>query len=324
MDNNMEVSLSFDYDKDAQPIALTIGGEFNKEVLYLHSGDGKKFTKKPRRELDIGNAHLKKLPARKQSNVLRMISEAYAKGIPPENLMVDDIGVRTLYEDMLKDDKKEISIKLPPESSFHLIPTIKPDKREIFYVAGASGSGKSYIAKGLAERYQKQFPDRDVYLVSKLPFDETLDSMKKKPIRLKIDKLMENPMKDLEPLRNSMIIFDDYDSFDGKEGKMIENLMNDISTMGRHQVVSMLCLTHYLSNYKKTRLLLTEATHFVLYPQSTGAHALSYLLKTHLGMDKHEIEKLRKNGSRWVCIQKNYPQYCVTENSAWILNQAES
>jgi len=42
----------------------------------------------------------------------------------------------------------------------------------------ASGSGKSHIAKGVAERYMKQFPDRDVYLVSKLEEDETLDNMK--------------------------------------------------------------------------------------------------------------------------------------------------
>ena len=318
----VDVNLSFDADKDAQPIALVMGGDMHKQKLFLHSSDKK--VSKPKRELDIGNAHLKKLPARKQSDIIRMLSEAYKKGVAPEHLMVDDVGVRSMYEDMIRDaeNDKEQTIKLPPNSSFVILPTANPSKREIFYIAGASGSGKSYIAKGIAEQYQKKFPDRTVFLISKLSEDETLDSMKQKPIRLKIDKLIENPLKELEPLQNSMVIFDDYDSFTGKEAKVIEELMNDIATMGRHHCISMLCLTHYLSNYRKTRLLLTEATHFVLYPQSTGAMPLSYLLKTHLGMDKKEIEKLRKNGSRWICIQKNFPQYCITENSAWVLNQS--
>lgn len=316
-----DVSLSFDSGKDSKAIAVVRGGEYNKESLYLHQDDGKHHTKKPKQELDIGNAYLRRLPARKQSDIMRILGDAYARGIPPEHLTGVDAGILTLYEDMLRNKSKEVSIKLPPNSSFEIIPDTNGEKRSIYYVAGASGSGKSYIAKGLAEKYQKQFPDRDVYLVSKLGADETLDGMKKKPVRLNVAKLVETPLKDLEPLRNSMIIFDDYDAFDGKEAKMVENLMNDIATMGRHTVTTMLCLTHYLSNYKKTRLLLTEATHFVLYPQSTGAQPLSYLLKTHLGMDKKDIEHLRKNGSRWVCIHKNFPQYCITENSAWILNQ---
>jgi hypothetical protein len=316
-----QVSLSFDHEKDSKPIAVVHGGEYNRECLYLHQDDGKNHSKRPKHELDIGHSYIKRLPARKQSEIMRMLGDAYARGIPAEHLITDDLGVRSLYADLLRKNDKEICIKLPPESSFEIIPSIKPDSREIYYVAGASGSGKSYIAKGLGEKYQKQFPERDVFLVSKLGEDETLDGMKKKPIRLNIAKLVETPLKDLEPLRNSMIIFDDYDAFTGKEAKAIEELMNDIATMGRHTNTTMLCLTHYLSNYKKTRLLLTEATHFVLYPQSTGAQPLSYLLKTHLGMDKKDIEQLRKNGSRWVCIHKNFPQYCITEHSAFILNQ---
>lgn len=86
----------------------------------------------------------------------------------------------------------------------------------------------------------------------------------------------------------------------------------------------MLALTHYLSNYKKTRLMLSESTHFVLYPQSTGLQALTYLLKTYIGMDSKEIVKLKNSGSRWVCIHKNYPMYIITENSAYILNQDDA
>jgi len=213
-------------------------------------------------------------------------------------------------------------VKLPAGSNFQLIPTKDAKKREVWYIAGASGSGKSYIAKGLAEMYSKQFPDRKVYLVSKLEEDDTLDNIKgKKLIRLKPAKLVENPLKDLTLLEDSMVIFDDYDTFLGKEMKVIQQLIDDIAIMGRHNNITMLCLTHYLTNYSKTRLLLTEATHIVVYPLSTGAHALNYLLKTYLGLEKEEISAIRRGGSRWVMLYKNYPNYAITETEAFLLHE---
>jgi ABC-type multidrug transport system ATPase subunit len=47
------------------------------------------------------------------------------------------------------------------------------ESRELVAIRGASGSGKSYIARGLAEKYKKMFPDRQVYLISKLLEDST-------------------------------------------------------------------------------------------------------------------------------------------------------
>jgi hypothetical protein len=133
--------------------------------------------------------------------------------------------------------------------------------------------------------------------------------------------LAETPLKDLELLRDSMVLFDDYDTLLGKEGKAVQQLIDDIAIMGRHQNISMLCLTHYLTNYSKTRLLLTEATHIVVYPLSTGAHSLNYLLKTYLGLEKDEISAIRRGGSRWVMLYKNYPNYCVTETEAFLLHE---
>ena len=319
-----KISLSFDKAKDGIQIAEVYGGEYNKEKLYLHTGESSNSGKKGVQELQIGKKRLSKLPARKQNEVMRLLVEAHRRGIPPEHLNLGHIeGAEGAYREMVGEveESKETKIKLPPPSNFALIPSKDPEKREIWYIAGASGSGKSHIAKRLAEEYHKQFPDRSIYLVSKLTEDATLDTMIPAPIRLNPTKLVEKPISDLENLRDSMVIFDDYDSFVGKESKVIQQLMDDIAIMGRHQNITMLCLTHFLSNYKKTRLLLTEATQFVLYPMSTGVNALAYLLKTYLGMGKEEIQGMRKTGSRWVCIFKNYPSYCITETSAFLLNQ---
>jgi len=320
------VSLGFEGGKDGTAIAKVAGGEYNGEVLYLHQA-GHTGGKKGVQELELGKHRLGKIPARKRQEIMRVLQEAYARGIPVEHLPGDMMrieGVQDAYEEMVGSAKQteQTHIKLPPGSSFHLIPTRDPKKREVWYIAGASGSGKSYIARELAEQYMKQFPDRNVYLVSKLEEDDTLDNIKgRKLIRLKPAKLVETPVKDLDMLRDSMVIMDDYDTFLGKEMKVIQQLIDDIAIMGRHNNITMLCLTHYLTNYSKTRLLLTEATHIVVYPLSTGSHALNYLLKTYLGLEKEEISAIRRGGSRWVMLFKNYPNYAITETEAFLLHE---
>jgi hypothetical protein len=315
------VNMSFDKGKSGTPIATVQGGEYNKEVLYLHDSANEKSGKKGLKELELGKHRLAKLPPRKQAEVMRILQDAYMKGIPPEHLNIDVPGAEDAYREMIGEveEKSETSIKLPPGSTFSVNISDDPKKRQIFYIAGASGAGKSYMAKHLATEYQKHFPKRPVYLVSKLKEDETLDSMPKRPLRLSIEKLIENPVKDLEPLRESLIIFDDYDTLEGKEGKAVQQLIDDICIMGRHTVTSLLILSHHLSNFKKTRLCLTEATNFVLYPQSTGAHSLNYFLKSYVGMGPNEVAQLKKSRSRWISIHKNFPIYYITETEASLM-----
>jgi DNA helicase HerA-like ATPase len=230
-----KVKLTFNKSKEATPLATVSGGEYNKDVLYLQIGDAKTTGKKGVQELEMGKHRLGKLSPRKQSEVMRVLQDAYKKGIPPEHLTLDVDGAEEVYREMLGEveQKGTSKIKLPPGSTFSLNVNPDPEKRFIYYIAGASGSGKSYIAKHIAEQYQKQFKGRPVYLVSKLKEDETLDGMEDRPARLNIDKLMANPMKDLEPLRESLVIFDDYDTLQGKEAKAVQTLIDDICIMGK-------------------------------------------------------------------------------------------
>lgn len=321
----MKVTMGFEPVKGGEATASVVGGELDGETLYV--GDGAK-SRKGVRELEFGKRKIQGLPGRQQMEIQRVLQEAYARGIPVEHLPLNLLnipGVRTLYEEMTHDAEtnEETSVKLPPGSMFAVNPTSEPKKREIWYIAGAAGSGKSYTAKRLVEQYQKRFPERDVFLVSKLEKDATLDSLKKPLIRLKPSKLTENPMTDTEPLRESLIIFDDYDGLEKKELKAVEQLIKDICIVGRHTVTSMIVISHYLSDYARTRLTLTEATHFVLFPKSTGSHALSHFLQKYVGMDTKEINRVKRNDSRWFCVHKNFPMFAVTENEAYLLNQPQ-
>lgn len=314
-----DCSISFEpSSKESVAIAAVVGGDYDGKKVYLN--DCRK-GKNPKSSLDFGDS-LKHLRSRDRHDVMRMLNEANHKGTPAEHLQAPG-DIKALYAKLTKTSEAEASTKidLPPDSMFQLVPSSKLTVREVWYIAGPSGSGKSYIAKGLVERYRKQFPDRDVFLVSKLKEDETLDNTKGGPlIRLDLEKLVAMPPENLDDMTDCMIVFDDYDTFTQPYAKVVNKLIDDIATMGRHSNTTMLCLSHYLSNYAKTRLLLCEATHFVLYPAATGNHALSYLLQTYLGFDKEETADLRRIRSRWICIHKNFPQWVVSEHMAKLLH----
>jgi hypothetical protein len=303
-------SLNFD---SGTQIAKVNGGDLGGQTLYIDTGDNKKLKRK---KLVLPKSY--KIPQRKEVELLKFLNDAYARGIPPEHLQSSS-DIQELYAEMITASESSTEVQLPPSSTFSILPTNEKKARDVFYICGPSGSGKSYVARSIAEEYKKLHPDRPVYLISKLTEDSTLDKLK---YLIKIDpqKLVEKPITDLKPLEESLVIFDDIENFDKETDKAIQNLVNQIASTGRHNVTSMIYITHLLSDYKRTRLVLMEATHYVLYPQSTGAHALTYMLKTYLGMDTKEALALRKAGSRWVCIRKHYPQVLITEHSAKIMD----
>jgi energy-coupling factor transporter ATP-binding protein EcfA2 len=313
-------SLSFDKTKGAKPIALVKGGEDDGAVLYLHEDDhdGKK-PKKGEISATKYATELREIKPADRVKLLNRLSEARAKGLKSDQLIAESAFARSLYDKILHDETTDKSITLPDDSQFVICPSPDPKKREVYYIAGASGSGKSYIAKSIAEIYKKLHPSREIYLISKLEEDSTLDTMKPKPKRINIQTLIDD-YPELDEFADCCLIFDDYDTFVGPAEKVVHKLIDDLATMGRHTNTTMLCLSHYLTNYKKTRLLLNEATHLVVYPMATSFHALSYLLKTHCGLTKDDCRDLKKMG-RWVCLYKHYPQWLCSLHHARILNQ---
>jgi hypothetical protein len=310
-------SLTFETDKGARPVAIVRGGEDEGKILYLHEGEKKNNRKHQPINSNKYSTELRALKPMERVKLIARLEEARDKGLEVDQLIGEAAIGKQLYERILADEtaSKDVSLE---SGSFELLPSPDPKKRDVFYIAGASGSGKSYIAKGLGEYYQKLFPDRSVYLISKLAEDSgTLDKMKPPAKRINIQSLVDD-FPDLDEFKNCMVIFDDYDTFTGPAEKVVHKLIDDLATMGRHTCTTMLCLSHYLTNYKKTRLLLNEATHLVLYPMATSFHALSYLLKTHVGMSKDDVRDIRKLG-RWVCVYKNFPQFLVAAHHARML-----
>jgi len=87
----------------------------------------------------------------------------------------------------------------------------KETERQIAYITGPSGSGKSYFTRQFIEDYHKAYPKRSVFVFSSLSDDTTLDKLKYlKRIKIKEDKFLNTPLS-AEDFQESLTIFDDCD-----------------------------------------------------------------------------------------------------------------
>lgn len=223
-------------------------------------------------------------------------------------------------DDIFKKSKKFIKSEMKNEIVFknnnvEIIPYM--DKRQIIYIAGPSGVGKSYITAKYAEKYHKLFPDNKIFLFSKKGKDELFDE-KKYIKRVDIDEeLFENEI-DVDLFKNSLVIFDDAHTYRGKIEKGLIYLQADLMNLGRSDNVNMVITSHLLTDYKKTRDILNELTGIVIYPHGTSYHQIRYALLTHFGLDKKQIQKIMKLNSRWVYINK-FPRYIIYEKGIYLI-----
>ena len=311
-------ALNFNKTPTAKPIAVVRGGDDDGKVLYLHSeASGSAAAPKPQIKAVQYMEDLKGVKDRVK--VMNILVEAHTAGKTVEELSGVPSEAKEVYKRIISDSAASNTVELPDDSSFQPIPDPDPSKRQVWYVAGQSGSGKSYFARGIAENYKKLFPDREIYLISKLQEDETLDRMKVgKPKRINIETFLTDPV-DLDEFKDCLVIFDDWDTLDKPYFPIVHKLIEDLAIMGRHTNTSMLILSHYLTNYSKTRLILGEAQFLVLYPLATSQKALKYVCEHYGGMDKEDIIKLKRRG-RWVLIHKNYPSYVISCQEANLLH----
>ena len=220
-------------------------------------------------------------------------------------------------------DKKGLKkFTLPKGNQFQVLPNPDPTKRDVIYCCGASGCGKSYFIKGMIECYRKLFPDRQVYLATQLEEDETLDSLKPPIKRIRISSFLEKPPK-IDEFEDCFFIADDFDTLPKAELNALWNVIDMIAIQGRHTRTSLAVISHYISNYKQTRLILNEAIKVIIYPQATSLGNLRYMLERKFGIDIDKIKEFKRMRTRWVCLYALYPQYYITETGAGLLIEDE-
>ena len=202
------------------------------------------------------------------------------------------------------------------EGRFQQVPC--PDtERQILYITGASGSGKSTYTKNYIKQYKKMYPKRPVYLFSALKEDESLDEIN--PERIVIDdSLVEQPLL-AEDFKDSCVIFDDTDCISNKKHReAVNNILGEILETGRHFNTTCILTFHLATGGRDTRRILNEAHSVVYFPHSGSNVGLKRLLQDYLGIDKKTMKEIKDSKSRWATVFRNYPNVIMTEKDIWL------
>lgn len=209
-----------------------------------------------------------------------------------------------------------------------LEPILDDRGRSITYICGASGSGKSTMAKGLITNFNRMFPESQVYLFSKVSTDPAFDDLEKQKIitRIPIDEqLAIEPINVLEDIEEwSLVIFDDIDTIIDKNIlKAVNNIKLQILEIGRHKNIYCIVTSHLITTSDRagTRTMMNEMHNLVIFPKGGGSvYQQRYCLKNYLGFNNRQIDEiLNTSDSRWVWISKNYPQYVLTQKKCEII-----
>ena len=192
-------------------------------------------------------------------------------------------------------------------------------ERQIIYMSGCSGCGKSYYSKQYIEQYKKTFKDRPVYIISSLTSDKTLDSIKGLQ-RIRVDdSLITDPLS-CEDFRDSLILIDDIEMISEKALRgALQSFKDKVLQVGRHFNISALITSHNPTNRAESKVVLLESHVIVVYLASGGNY--NNLLTNYIGLDMKQIQKLKAMKSRWVSFVRGYPQIIFTQKSIFFMHE---
>ncbi len=203
------------------------------------------------------------------------------------------------------------------------------DFRECNWICGPNGSGKSVWCRTYINEFIEIFPEKDIILFTTIPNDASFSDLEEKLenrfIKIMVtDSLLNDPIDCKKELVNCLVIFDDIikSSNSTALNKYMINLRTDILENGRDQTnegldTYVLCTNHLLTDYSHTRSAIAECSGIVLFPGS-GSN-IANILKNYCGLDRHQIEKIKRLPSRWVFICKRFPMYVVYQKGVYLL-----
>lgn len=225
------------------------------------------------------------------------------------------------------DDKKVArqsftEFKLTGSDMFQQIPNPNTE-RQILYITGASGSGKSYYCKMYCDEFKRMYPKRNIYLISSISDDSSIDKVKDLK-RIKLTPSLLDDELTAQDFRDSLVIFDDTDCITDKKMKVkINGILNSILETGRHFNVYCIFTSHLACAGNDTKRILNESHSITFFPHSLGGRSLKYLLDNYLGLDKQQIKKIKKLESRWVTVLKTYPQIVMSEKDIYTISHED-
>lgn len=251
---------------------------------------------------------------RLRSDVLRIVEQPENDGsIPPASIYNHDHSIRKVKPRQLDTSGRVIKIA---KGTLEPVPSM--NKRDVMYVSGPSGVGKSVFCAMYAENFVRMWPEKKVYLFSRLEQDSSIDSVKNLVrIPLTVDNLT---LLDSKSFSDSLVIFDDCDTISAiKLKKAVDKLKDDIMQVGRHHKIYIIITSHLLNRSRETRIIMQEMNKLVIFPHSGSRHFLNYCFQKYVGLDRSECKSIFNLSTRWAIIHTHMPRYVLYETGAYLL-----
>jgi hypothetical protein len=206
------------------------------------------------------------------------------------------------------------------DEKFQLVPNTSRE-RNCHAIFGQAGSGKSFFCCEYIKEYIKVHPKRPIYLFTTITSDiGCLKDIKK----IKIVELNNGFADDnisMEELKQSLCLFDDIDNIRDKNlKKKLFQTLNDTLQVGRKFEIDVLITFHVATAGNDTKIILNECNSVSFNYRTFGNRALKYLLDAYLGLDKKQIERIRKLDGRMITVLKTYPKLVLSEKELYILD----
>ena len=156
----------------------------------------------------------------------------------------------SLENDSINHSIEKVEVKKP--QMIQVVPDITAE-RTCLFVAGMSGSGKSYWTSKYVTEYKKRFKNNKIYLISPITDDKSINGLNPIRINPKSQQFIDDPPS-VEDFKDSLLICDDIEAYDKKIVASIMSIINSILTTGRHFRGSIIFLAHQATNgnMKKT------------------------------------------------------------------------
>ena len=231
-------------------------------------------------------------------------------------------AAETAADEKARFTAKRDTVVLPAGSSFQQLVPVEADKRFVQFIGGRSGAGKSYASAGLIKVFQKLHPGSPVFGVCKTKLkDDAVYAplgIKQLPVSVFYAATGKLDIKALFGDGGCLVLFDDWDSFEGEEMETVLAAIKDIVNLGRKMNISIICTSHMLSDYAKTRVILREAQYLTFFPEHEQAGAMEYTCRKTLGLKADVVEEMNHLG-RWVTLHNTRPKFLLSKNKAFMI-----
>ena len=265
-----------------------------------------------------------------------VVSGAPQKKLKSRVLAETPVHERAYYVDPR--DIKEFGIEFDEEKNSGVAPSgeewnpsILDSGRLTIFIPGNPGAGKSYLAAELIELLPA---DYDILLFTALEEEDgNFRGFGRRLYKIKMTKenLERMTLKNIRKVsRHPILLFDDVDKIRDKTvEKMVFAIMEDALANGRGHVrhdgegdVHVICTSHSLNDYRKTKYTLENSEYVAVFPGST-TYAQMCLLFKKMGLGQDLCDRVFKLGKqcmlRHVLIHKVSPMYIITGDTITLL-----